>query len=293
MRLAAQAKGGFYPTPPRVLDLLATLLRPPARLPARYHGAVRLLDPCCGAGAALAQLATRLRHCTRYLAEHGLLVFIVPRRRLPVSARFLAAHYRRLQCAGACRSPPVSSPPTTGGSSAGPSPTRSGQPSTRSCLPAAGAPSPSPTRPPSSSSTSGRKGNCGRSPRRPPRATPSRPPRPATCCSAPARSIPWRPPRRPGGAGCGPRPPSPTRSGRRRRRARGRCGRCGRGRGHLAMLVAAGFLDNLCLEANGQRAAPAGQGPHGQGSARKNSEKSSWANRPTSKRKPRGTTACR
>ena len=166
MRLAAQAKGGFYPTPPRVLDLLATLLRPPARLPTRYDGTVRLLDPCCGAGAALAQLASRLHpyttlsletygvelhqersvqatgcldhtlatdlfaaaianrafgllllnppydhdgeqqrsehrfllHCTRYLAEHGVLVFIVPRRRLPVSARFLAAHYRRLAC---------------------------------------------------------------------------------------------------------------------------------------------------------------------------------------------------
>ncbi len=38
MRLAAQAKGGFYPTPPRVLDLLATLLRPPARRPAGPPG---------------------------------------------------------------------------------------------------------------------------------------------------------------------------------------------------------------------------------------------------------------
>ena len=166
MRLAAQAKGGFYPTPPRVLDRLATLLRPPPRLPAGAPGTVRLLDPCCGAGAALAQLATRLdpysalpletfgvelhqersaqatghldhtlatdlfaaaianrafgllllnppydhdgeerrseqrflRPCTRYLAEHGVLVFLVPRQRLPVSARFLAAHYRRLAC---------------------------------------------------------------------------------------------------------------------------------------------------------------------------------------------------
>ena len=68
MRLAAQAKGGFYPTPPRVLDLLATLLRPPARLPARSHGTVRLLDPCCGAGAALAQLPLRRGHLAMLVA---------------------------------------------------------------------------------------------------------------------------------------------------------------------------------------------------------------------------------
>ena len=30
MRLAAQAKGGFYPTPPRVTDLIAELIQPPA-----------------------------------------------------------------------------------------------------------------------------------------------------------------------------------------------------------------------------------------------------------------------
>ena len=39
-----------------------------------------------------------LRHCTRYLAEHGLLVFVVPRRRLAESARYLASHYARLRC---------------------------------------------------------------------------------------------------------------------------------------------------------------------------------------------------
>ena len=69
MRLAAQAKGGFYPTPPRVLDLLATLLRPPARLPAGAQGTVRLLDPCCGAGAALSDLATRLHPYTTLSLE--------------------------------------------------------------------------------------------------------------------------------------------------------------------------------------------------------------------------------
>ena len=60
MRLAAQAKGGFYPTPPRVVDMIAELVYPSG---ARYRSqdAVRALDPCCGAGEALAQLAERLR----------------------------------------------------------------------------------------------------------------------------------------------------------------------------------------------------------------------------------------
>ena len=39
-----------------------------------------------------------LTHCARYLAEDGLLVFIVPRRRLAVSARFLASHFWKLRC---------------------------------------------------------------------------------------------------------------------------------------------------------------------------------------------------
>ena len=171
MRLAAQAKGGFYPTPPRVVDLVATLLHLPAGYARRGRGrgeeTLRLLDPCCGAGEALAQLADRLRrpnaitvetfgvelhrdraeearerldhalaadlfqtsiangafgilllnppydwdaddqkrvehrfltHCTRFLAEDGVLVFIVPRQRLAVSSRYLASHYGRLSC---------------------------------------------------------------------------------------------------------------------------------------------------------------------------------------------------
>ena len=300
MRLAAQAKGGFYPTPPRVLDLLATLLRPPPRLPAGAHGAVRLLDPCCGAGAALDQLATHLhpasalpletygvelhqersaqatgrldhtlatdlfaaaianrafgllllnppydhdgeerrsehrflRHCTRYLPEHGVLVFIVPRQRLPVSARFLAAHYRRLACW------------------AFPDPERAAfdQVVLIGCRRARPQPDPAAEQ---QLHRWGRKGSCARSRRRPRRSTPSQPPRRATCCSAPAPSIPWRRPPRPGARGCGPTPPSPTRSGRRSA-PRPRPLLPLR-RGHLAMLVAAGFLDNLCLAANGQR----------------------------------------
>ena len=165
MRLAAQAKGGFYPTPPRVVELVATLMQ--ARTVTRGATTLRILDPCCGAGEALADLASRitrpdgasvetfgvelhaerakeaesrldhalgtdlfqtaiangafgllylnppydddageeekrvemrfLRHCTRYLCEMGLLVFVVPRRRLAACARYLASHYRSLR----------------------------------------------------------------------------------------------------------------------------------------------------------------------------------------------------
>ena len=166
MRLAAQYKGGFYPTPERVVDLVAGLVH----VPSSHYGCretVRILDPCCGAGEALALLAERLGgpgampvetfgvelhteraeqarerldrtlavdlfgtsiangafgilllnppydwdsgeekrvehrfllHTTRYLAEDGLLIFIVPRKRLTVSARYLASHYRRIRC---------------------------------------------------------------------------------------------------------------------------------------------------------------------------------------------------
>ncbi len=165
MRLAAQAKGGYYPTPLRVVDLLAELIDSPTAY-GRPGQTLRLLDPCCGGGDALAQLADALRrantlpvetygvelhreraeeaqelldralacdlfatsiangvfgvlllnppydfdsedkrtehafltHCTRYLADGGLLVFIVPKQRLAVSARYLASHYRDLRC---------------------------------------------------------------------------------------------------------------------------------------------------------------------------------------------------
>ena len=165
MRLAAQAKAGFYPTPPRVTEMIAGLMQ--ARSGGRGETTLRILDPCCGAGVALAQLAagidrpdgalvetygvelqaerakeaegrldhvlgtdlfqtsiangafgllylnppydfdsgeekrleqTFLRHCTRYLTESGLLVFVAPRRRLAESARYLASHYARLRC---------------------------------------------------------------------------------------------------------------------------------------------------------------------------------------------------
>ena len=166
MRLAAQSKGGYYPTPDRVVDLIAGLIDAPYGYHHRNRETLRILDPCCGGGDALAQLAEEIRyraslpvetygvelhrdraeeaarrldhtlaadlfatsiangafglayvnppydfdsedkrvehafltHCTRYLAEGGLLVFIVPRQRLGVSARYLSTHYRNLNC---------------------------------------------------------------------------------------------------------------------------------------------------------------------------------------------------
>ncbi len=157
MRLEGVAKAGYYPTPPSVVERVAALVRP-AHPTTRQ--AVRLLDPCCGTGAALRQLADavggetygieiardrwqeaeavldhalsasafavrlahnafsclwlnppydrddeakRLEHAfltttSRALCPGGLLVFIVPQRRLALSARYLAGHYTRLAC---------------------------------------------------------------------------------------------------------------------------------------------------------------------------------------------------
>jgi hypothetical protein len=53
MRLAAQSKGGFYPAPPEAVRLAASLLTPPDQPYA-------ILDPCCGKGAAIQELAAQL-----------------------------------------------------------------------------------------------------------------------------------------------------------------------------------------------------------------------------------------
>ncbi len=60
MRLAAQAKGGYYPTPERVVDLIAELIHTPTGYYHRGRETIRILDPCCGAGDALERLAERL-----------------------------------------------------------------------------------------------------------------------------------------------------------------------------------------------------------------------------------------
>ena len=60
MRLAAQSKGGYYPTPDRVVDLIADLIRTPNGYYYREKETLRILDPCCGAGDALYRLAEGL-----------------------------------------------------------------------------------------------------------------------------------------------------------------------------------------------------------------------------------------
>ena len=60
MRLAAQAKGGYYPTPERVVDLIADLIHTPTGYYCRDRESLRILDPCCGAGDALERLVEGL-----------------------------------------------------------------------------------------------------------------------------------------------------------------------------------------------------------------------------------------
>ena len=154
MRLEAQAKAGFYPTPPKVVDIIKTWIG------ARMPGPRRLLDPCCGTGEPAAQIAaaaeceaygveintdrTRtaknllskvvagnlfsvrarpasfsilylnppydfdaedgrtelsfLKHTLPYLAPKGLLLFLVPQKRITTRiARVLSAHFEDLK----------------------------------------------------------------------------------------------------------------------------------------------------------------------------------------------------
>jgi hypothetical protein len=53
-RIEGVAKAGYFPTPPSAVEPIAALIRPAAH---SLRQAVRLLDPCCGTGAALRQLA--------------------------------------------------------------------------------------------------------------------------------------------------------------------------------------------------------------------------------------------
>lgn len=50
MRLAAQAKMGYYPTPPSVISLISEMLV------INGKGNIRILDPCAGEGTALNQI---------------------------------------------------------------------------------------------------------------------------------------------------------------------------------------------------------------------------------------------
>ena len=166
MRLAAQAKGGYYPTPTRVATAIFRLIetpygysyrrlrshpstrplrrwrrrRSPLRVqPGQRHPVPRphlrrgaaqeraedaseLLDHTLNTDLFQTSIANRafsilylnppydfdnedkrteqafLAQCTRYLTENGLLIFIVPRLRLKASAAYLAANYTRLNC---------------------------------------------------------------------------------------------------------------------------------------------------------------------------------------------------
>ena len=298
MRLAAQAKGGFYPTPPRVVDLVAQLLYG-ARGRARSADTLRILDPCCGAGDALAQFAGLLRdrsavpvetcgvelhreraeqaahvldralacdlfatsiannafgvlllnppydwdkedkrvehafltHTTRYLTDGGLLLFIVPKQRLAVSARYLSSHYRDLRC-WAFPNPErevFDQVVLVGRRKGEPSPDPYAEEQVREW--AFGEPEEF------SYQSLSRLRPAGGSRRRHPLRHPHRGP-----AGGGGRGQEDRAVGQPGGQGLplarrGPRtrPLMPLR------------------RGHMAMLVAAGFLDNLVLEADGRR----------------------------------------
>lgn len=60
-RLASQAKAGFYPTPDKVCDLLKTKIS--------FADGARLLDPCCGEGKTLSNLAQQALALTTYGIE--------------------------------------------------------------------------------------------------------------------------------------------------------------------------------------------------------------------------------
>ena len=154
MRLEAQAKAGFYPTPESVVDIIKTWIGD------KMPGPRRLLDPCCGTGEPAAQIAVAagcdaygveintdrakaaksflskvvsgnlfsvrarpagfsilylnppydfdsedgrtelsfLKHTLSYLAPRGLLLFLAPQKRItPRIARVLAAHFEDLK----------------------------------------------------------------------------------------------------------------------------------------------------------------------------------------------------
>ena len=166
MRLAGQAKGGYYPTPKRVVEYISTHITTQPN-PHNIDVNNLLIDPCCGPGTALATLAQRiarrararlttygvelqrprareasivlnktmsadifnttighgtfgllylnppydfdagqkprtehafLTRTTRYLDTRGVLVFIIPQAQLATSAEYLSAYYTNIKC---------------------------------------------------------------------------------------------------------------------------------------------------------------------------------------------------
>lgn len=64
-RLASEEKAGFYPTPPSQVELVACRLR------AEPGSALNILDPCCGEGDALAEMAAALRRQGAQVRSYG------------------------------------------------------------------------------------------------------------------------------------------------------------------------------------------------------------------------------
>lgn len=62
-RLGSQAKAGFYPTPDSVCDMLKQIIT--------YEEGARLLDPCCGKGNTLSQLAPGNTETYGIELDHG------------------------------------------------------------------------------------------------------------------------------------------------------------------------------------------------------------------------------
>ena len=60
MRLAGLAKGGYYPTPMRCVDLVSNLVTVRTQNVGGIRDTIRILDPCCGPGDACERLAARL-----------------------------------------------------------------------------------------------------------------------------------------------------------------------------------------------------------------------------------------
>jgi len=69
MRLAAQEKMGFYPTPQSVTDIICTCLKIPEEDKDKTY---RLLDPCCGKDETLVRIASHLSKTGAKTRSYGI-----------------------------------------------------------------------------------------------------------------------------------------------------------------------------------------------------------------------------
>jgi len=60
-RIASQSKGGYYPTPVKEMELLCKRIRFQLREEEGAQPIINLIDPCCGQGEALKQIADSLK----------------------------------------------------------------------------------------------------------------------------------------------------------------------------------------------------------------------------------------